>query len=299
MYGSNNFLLKFEEYYSTTSTKDKIRIRYGDQKVEEYENTFSSRKRGKIVSQFSQQYWLDNGYSQQEAVNKISAIQKQNSSNRTKDSYKNFSLKTKISIDHWVNIGYTVEEAEILRNPFLLNCKNDLDSLILKYGDEIGYKKYKARCIKYTKSIKENLSSRRTGGYVSKESLKFFIPLYKFCRKLNIDKNDIYFGISGSREFFIKDKSLPINGGYFYDFCIPKLNIVVEYHGIFWHPKNIDSWRNPFSSFLEAKSKDEVKQLLAEQFGFDYYIVWSDDNKQVKFNELCNIIRLNYEKKVA
>jgi hypothetical protein len=135
---------------------------------------------------------------------------------------------------------------------------------------------------------------------VSKESLVFFKPLYKFCRKLGIQRKDIYFGIKGSKEFFIRDNSLPINGGYFYDFTIPSLNMVVEYHGTFWHPKNPSLWKNPFLSYDEAKIKDGYKQLIAENFGFSYFIVWSDDNKLEKFAYLREIIlKRYYEQQIA
>lgn len=299
LYGFTDLFFKFVEYYSTSSTKEKIRLRYGNDTVEKYENNFSSRSRGKVVSRFTQKYWIDKGYSIHEAIDTISTIQQKNSSYRNKESYKNFSLKCKISIDYWVNIGYTIDEAEILRQPFLLNCKNDLESLILKYGEELGEAKYISRCKNYANSMREHLSSKKTGGYVSKESLKFFIPLYKFCRKLGINRKNIYFGISGSREFFIKNKSLPINSGYFYDFTIPALNIIIEYNGTFWHPRDITTWRNPFFAFTDAKSKDDNKRLLSEQVGFTHYVVWSDDDKSLKFNELCDIIAEAYAKQIA
>ena len=124
--------------------------------------------------------------------------------------------------------------------------------MINRYGNEEGLKKWNDRCEKYKNSIKENLKSRRTGGFVSKESIRFFIPLYKYCRKLGIPRKDIYFGIKGSREFFIRDALLEHNGGGFYDFCIPNLKLIMEYHGVFWHPKNRIDWKNPHISYDDA-----------------------------------------------
>jgi hypothetical protein len=295
----DSIFLLHREYYSIQSTKDKLRMRFGKSRADAYEITFSNRKRGKAVSRFTIDYWTNLGYSVEDAIIVISDIQKKNSSNRTKESYSNASLKMPISIDYWVNLGYTIEDAEVLREPYLLECKNDLSSYIHRYGETTGLEKYNIRCLNYKNTMEKILPNKRTGGYVSKESLLFFIQLYKFCRKLGILRNEIYFGIKGSREYFIRDNSLQQNGGYFYDFVIPKFNMVIEYHGIFLHPRYNVVWKNPFSDYNISKEKDLYKQTLAENRGFNYYIVWSDDNKLDKLTLLSDIIKVRYYEQIA
>jgi hypothetical protein len=281
----------FEEYFSTKNEKIKIKIKYGQKGVDEYVEKLKKRPKAKVpFSIFDYSFWMRKGYTEEESKNKVKEIQKINAKKRTKQSYDNFFEKIKYSIDYWTKMGYSLEEAEILRLPYLLPMKNDLISYTQKFGIEKGTDKWLKRCIKYKETMIKQLPNKKTGGYVSKESIKFFIPLYKFCRKLGINRNEIYFGINGSKEFFIKDTNLIKNGGKFYDFCIPKINLIVEYHGTFWHPKNVESWNNPWISFQEASELDMYKQKLAEKRDMQYVVVWSDDNLKQKLLEIKELI---------
>jgi hypothetical protein len=291
----DNYESLFLEYFSTTSDKIKLKIKYGPQKVEEYTQKLKVREKPKVPhSIFDYKFWIRKGYTEEESKNKVKEIQLNNVKKRTKQSYKNFSEKLKHSVDYWMKMGYSLEESEILRIPYLSQMKNDLDSFIEKYGEYVGVEKWLKRCLKYKESIKQNISTRRTAGYVSKESLKFFIPLYKFCRRLGLNRNEIYFGIKGSREFFIKDIKLNENGGRFYDFCIPKLNLIIEYHGTFWHPKNIEEWNNPWINYHDAFELDCYKENLAKQRKMEYHVVWSDDSFEQRLSEIQELIKRKY-----
>jgi hypothetical protein len=293
---SKNHEVLFLEYYSCNSQKRKLEIKFGPQKVEEFVNKLKRRKKPTgPCSIFDFNYWIKKGYTEIDAKNKVSFIQKEINKKRKPESYKDHSKKLKFSLDYWLNLGYSLDEAKILRIPALSTVKNDLESLTNKYGIQKGTDKWIKRCLKFKKSIKDNLKNRKTAGYVSKESLSFFIPLYKFCRKLGLNRKDIYFGIAGSREFFIKDNNLSENGGKFYDFAIPKLNIIIEYHGIFWHPKKIEEWNNPWVDYESAVLNENYKKNLAENRNMDYIIVWSDDNLKEKFEEICNKIKRKFD----
>jgi hypothetical protein len=285
----------FLKYISEKSQKERIKIRYGDKRVDEFEEKLKSRRRPqKPHSIFDKKFWMNSGLSEKESTEKVKEIQQNNARKRTKESYKNFSEKLKFSLDYWTNKGYSLEEAEILREPYLNPIKNDLESLIKKHGKDRGIDIWTKRCNKYKDSMKNNIHNRKTGGYVSKESLYFFIPLYKMCRRLGLKRNEIYFGINGSREFFIRDDNLEKNGGKFYDFCIPKLNVIVEYHGTFWHPRNLDEWKNPWTDYESAKSNDDYKKSLANSRNMCYHIVWSDDEHETKLKEIFDMIERKY-----
>jgi hypothetical protein len=285
----------FLEYYSNNNTKRKLEIKFGPKRVIEFVNKLKSREKPKVPhSIFDFNFWIKKGYTEETAKDKVSKIQKENNKKRSFESYKNHSKKIKFSLDYWLNCGYSLEEAKILRIPYLDTVKNDLKSLINKYGIEKGTEKWTKRCLKYKKSIKENLENRKSAGYVSKESLKFFIPLYKFCRRLGIERKHIYFGIGGSREFFIKDNNLPENGGKFYDFTISKLNVIIEYNGIFWHPRKIEEWHNPWVDYESAILNENYKKMLASSRNMDYHVIWSDDNLEEKLEEMCQIIKRKF-----
>lgn len=281
----------YERYWSTNSQTIKLSLIKTKEELELWKNKLKSRPKPTNISCWSTQYWIDEGFTIDQSISKVKTIQSTNAKKRTRESYSNFSKKIKYSLDYWVNKGYTIEESEILREPHLLPMLNDLNSMKSRYGETEGTKRHKKKIAKYTATMQELLSSRRTGGYVSKESLKFFIPLYKKIRKLGIPRSDIYFGINGSREFFIRRPNIKENSGMFYDFTIPKLNIIIEYNGTFWHPREKHNWSNSFVDFDYAKAKDVDRNNLALSRNMDMFIVWSDDDKESVAEKLFNIIQ--------
>ncbi len=186
-----------------------------------------------------------------------------------------------------------------------------IDSLINKYGQEIGIKKHKERVDKSRVTLKsnpiyeeickskacskENFISKygEEEGIIryndklirsvvpickaSKESLSVFLPLIKILKeKNNIDRNEIYIGDDTSNEFFLRDG----HEIFFYDFTIPNKKLIIEYNGTLFHPKNENSdWINPFSK-IDAKTafnKQKRKIELAKSNGFQVLEIWSDD----------------------
>lgn len=283
----------YSEYCNCNSTKRKLELTKNDKEVNLYVEKLKKRPRPRVVSILNVLYWTERGYSEEHAKANISEIQRKRCTSRNKESYKNLSQKLKFSLDYWTSRGYSVEEAEILRKPYVDNCKNDLESLVKKFGKELGVQKYLNRVAKYKQSMIDNLHTRRTCGYVSKESLKFFVPLYKFCRKLGMKREDICFGIEGSREFFIKDKLFEYNTGKFYDFTIKPLKIIIEYNGTYWHPRTIEEWRNPLD-YENALFSDLYKEKLAKEFGMEYVVVWSDENKQNAYDRITKLVKEKY-----
>ena len=114
------------------------------------------------------------------------------------------------------------------------------------------------------------LNAKRSNGNVSKESQIRLSPIIQYVSTI-YPHYSINFG---RNEFFIRDN----NAIFKYDFAIPELKIIIEYHGIAWHPKNGDlSWKSPFGlSYDDARKRDLLKKQIAENSGFTYYEIWSD-----------------------
>lgn len=290
---NDTFYNLYDDYKSCNSTKRKIEITQGTDRLKQYEETLKRRPKPVTVSVLNTKYWTRGGLSECEAVLKISKLQSERSNKRTSESKALTNKNSKLRLEFWMNQGYSKEQSELLREPYLKLCKNDLDSMIARHGEVLGANKYATRVDKYRTSMRENLPTRKGVGYVSKESKKFFVPIYKFCRRLGISKDDICVGITGSREFFIKDTSFPYNCGKFYDFTIKSLKLIVEYHGTYWHPRNIDEWRNP-SDFYTAVDADRYKENLAINFNMMYNIVWSDEDKAQATTRITNLIEELY-----
>lgn len=284
---SNDCLTLYRNYKSANNMDDKLIIRYGTTKLNEYKTALKNRPiTENHTSIWTIEHWVKRGHSHEEAILKISEIQRNNTIKRKPEGYLEHSKKIKHSNDYWLALGYSLEEAEQLRYPYLLQMLCNKEGFIFRHGEVEGEIKYSQSIASKYESFKKNpiLVPR-----VSKESLKFLVPIYKYCRKLGIPKQWIYFGIGGSKEFFIR-KDGQENAGYFYDFVITNLNIIIEYHGTFWHPREDIQWRNGYFSQEEAIQKDIDKQLLAENRNMCYNVVWSDDNKQEQLNKLKSII---------
>jgi len=171
-----------------------------------------------------------------------------------------------------------IEGKRIYEHYRLLNIYQHTEQFYVdKYGNDIGKQKYIDRLKKV------HLSAI---GKASMESLVYFIPLYKELRKNGILRDDIYFGVNGSYEYFILDDDNKI---YFYDFTIRSKKIIIEYHGESFHPNpswlndNTDKWKNwiqPYSkqSANDVYNRDKYKKLLAINNGFTYFEIYSSDD---------------------
>ena len=221
--------------------------------------------------------------------------------------------------EYWINKGMTEEESiDKLKSIFKGRPNFSLDYCNDKYGSIKGYQVWKARQELWQSTLKakpqeeiddinrrkgctlENFINRygEVDGTIkfnnwlktfqcgcSKASRNFFVPIYKKLRKLGvIEQGEVYFGIKGSREFKLKYN----DGNRFYDFTIPKLNIIVEFNGIVFHPRENDvSWKSAFGQSYEiAYNNDRIKEKLAIDNGYDIFYVWEDEDLQQKQQEL-------------
>ena len=248
------------------------------------------------------EYWINRGYSQEEAKIKVSQYQKENGnkfSEKNKKFPEKYSDRTWTQINYWINLGYSQEEATQIISTS--QDKTSIASFVNRYGEDEGKKKYATfiKKLSYGSSVEyyinkygkeegqlkyeKYLFSKIPKTFTSKESIKFFIPIYKELRKMNLTKSDIFWGIGGSREYYMFDKST--NSIFFYDFCIPKLKKIIEYHGTSFHPnpnwkkEKFDSWNCLFLNLTaEEKLKiDQYKENFARKKGYSVLCIWSDD----------------------
>lgn len=267
----------------------------------------------KVKSQrpFNKEYWIERGFSIDEAELEVSRSQKRNSGKRL-----NYKGVTWNQYEYWIKKGMNIEEAKSKVSD--LQKTIDLNKLIDKHGDIEGRERYDNICknLSFSQSLegkisnygeiegriryKNDLYKKCNISPVSKESLRFFIPIYKQFRKY-FGKEEIYWGIDGSKEYFIYDENH--KKIFFYDFCIPKIKLIIEYQGVRWHPNpswNSEKW-DKWSLFgmnsTEKRSLDLTKNSVAESRGFKIIEVFSDevqnftiDIKQYSAVEpLCNI----------
>lgn len=157
-----------------------------------------------------------------------------------------------------------------------------LENLVAKYGEEEGAKRWE----KWHKGLIEHLKEitvKSSIGTASMESLQVFIPFYQKLIDEGIEDTDIYIGIPllNKEEYILED--VHDHSFFMYDFTVLSKKLIVEFNGITFHPKSIDSnWKHPCCniSAKNAYQKDMLKKKLAEANGFHFLTLWSDETPE-------------------
>lgn len=279
-----------------------------------------------FITIFSYKTVMRYGYCEEDAKKISSQYQSENSKkfrqkyNETPENY-NQNLNTRI--EFWLHHGYTLEEAKSQLQERQRTFT--LEKCIKKHGVEEGTRIHKERQERWQKTLYENNDmndvnrrkgktreelierhgteraneiiksrTRHTSWFcASKESLNVFIPLYKILRRRGIQRDDISFGIKGSIELLLHDN----NSIFLYDFTINSKKIIIEFHGIKFHPKSKDSdWTDIFQKITveEAYNKDQYKKQLAESQGYKVLEIWSDEDKDTNLEKCLSFIEMNW-----
>lgn len=260
----------------------------------------------KIRSQrkYNIEYWIERGYNKDDAYNMVRKEQIKNSSKAKEKSLKDPSFyfnRTWNQKGYWIKKGFSEEDA--IKKISELQKTIDLDRLIKKYGDIEGREKYNNICnkLKYTNSLQgyrdkygqlfgDSIFNKKitAQSYSSRESILFFIKVYKILRNNGIMIDDIKWGIKGSKEFFLYDSDR--NKIFWYDFTILSKKIIIEYHGSRWHPNpkwdkdKLDRWSLFGMSSSDKLLFDDYKNSIARNNGFHLIELW--DHEVVNFDYL-------------
>jgi hypothetical protein len=259
--GQNHILeVESKNYYKNRicSFRDPIlQKRLSDRRQEKY-NTIDLKR---SLSCRNIAFWLKRGYNLYESRLKIKDIQ-------TTNSIKSIAKRHKCSEEDAKHIQFEIYN--LRRNTFLRKNQKELD-LINKKKDS-GSLEYCLRKTNFDISaankLYADLLTKRIVpiGKASKESLRYFIPLYRFLRSSGIKRTDIYLGISGSQEYFIFDQET--KKFRLYDFVILSKKLILEYDGKYWHSN---------------KEYDDEKDNIAIKKGFSILRIPSEIPDTEKF----------------
>lgn len=274
-----------------------------DENYTEREALYKIRSQRKL----NYEYWIERGLSEEDAKNKAREQQIYNSSRR-----KKYLGITWNQYEYWME-KENISENEAKDRVSKLQDNYSIKKLMEKYGKLEGAERYEEMCRKLSHSqsiagfierygedigeikYRESIIKRCSNSGVSKESIRFFVNIYKNLRK-HISRDEIYWGISGSKEYFIYDnESKKI---FFYDFTIPTLKVIIEYHGKRFHPNpkwDKNKWKAWNLSGVTADQKrgmDLYKNSVAKRFGFDVIEIFYDDiNEKTQDNLLKMLIK--------
>jgi|688.fasta_scaffold476395_1 hypothetical protein len=187
-------------------------------------------------------YWTSRGFTDQEATDKVSEIQRANGK-RNSELYTKEELqaRTAFSPVYWVNLGYSEEEAIAITKA---NSDSiSIDAFIKRNGEEEGTRLYNEHCEKMKHSNSFDGFIERYG---EEEGERMWMSKYVSRVDSKVAKNffdaviaeiptgfNVYVGGEGKKEFGVRN--LENNKYYLYDFVIPKLKVCVEFNGDYWH----------------------------------------------------------------
>ena len=89
------------------------------------------------------------------------------------------------------------------------------------------------------------------------------------------------------------------NRWYVYDFAIPEKKILIEFNGDFWHMNPMkyiasDIQARTGRTASEVWENDREKKRVAEEFGYQIYVIWESDWKK-RSDDIINEIKRLYE----
>jgi hypothetical protein len=247
------------------------------------------------------EYWTNTGLSIKESKMMVSNEQTRRSIKAVKtrilnDNYKYNSTKLEYYTEY---LGMSKISAYTALSDRQRTFSYDI--CIEKYGTEQGIKVFNDRQKKWRSTLDGKpeheriaIEKRRLSNstkFYSKESIVFF---KKVIDIFNFDEATIKWK---ANELFIYDKEKKkIN---FYDFYIPELNLIIEYHGVRWHPSQNElsedefkKWRDPFKklSAEDAEARDKYKKELAIENKYKIVEVYSDWDFRKKIELINEII---------
>lgn len=229
----------------------------------------------KAFSVRCKEYWLAKGYNLDEAICKVKAYQDLNSIQ---------SIMQRLSCTELEAID--IQSEIYSKRAITMSLKPESDLKDMYRRQDSGSFEYCLRKCNYDRDFANILYGELIRkrivpfGKASKESLKYFMPLYKVLRRNGIRREDIYFGVNGSNEYGIFSHD-GINKYRFYDFTILSKRLIIEYDGAYWH------------STAVADTNDKFKDNLAKINGFKLLRISSTDDLRTNKLKIENFINEN------
>jgi very-short-patch-repair endonuclease len=246
MYGNDIGKSKFEEYKNKQATSNTF----------EYKN----KKYGMSKEEFNQ-YNKSRAATLENMIDKYGETEGIYRWNKYVEKQKYAGSAKEYFIEKYGKIAGTKKYEEINKSKAQTS-----ENFIKRYGRENGKKLFL-----------EYLNKRPTSSLYSfsKKANMFFDLLDKEISHLNLKT---YHG-NKSKEYYLWSFD---NNIYFYDFCIPELDIIIEFNGSYWHAdptiyNSEDEILFPNNKKVIARhiwDKDVVKNNTAIENGFHLFLVW-------------------------
>jgi hypothetical protein len=235
------------------------------------------------------EFWVNRGYSENEAKFKISELQKEKNNKLIKlrkDNPNNYSATTSTQLGYWLNKGYSKKESKIKLSERQKTFSKEI--CIQKYGEEEGKKRFTERQNKWSKSLSTGGNLKIGYSKISQDLFNVLLETY------DIDnRNNIYFA-THNKEYKL-DKCESEGGIWLYDFTDINNKKIIEFHGDMFHgnPKKYKAtdYPHPFRKTITAQdmwNKDKRKLNVAIEEGFDVLVIWDSEYRWGNKQEIIN-----------
>lgn len=297
-YGKDEGEKKYKNWKETTKQDIEGFInRYGKDEGEKNFEIFKNKSaialkninRKKVKNQRNINYWIDLGYSVDNAKIKICEIQNTSSLNSFIKKYgKDEGEKKYIDV-----------------NKLKSQTKENMIRLYGQYGEK-KYNDYILK-LKYCKTVEYYIEKFGEEGVeifkeIQKKKINNFVNLYSligydFCEnialKIKPDFEKIYYG-DNEYKFFVWEDNFNI---IVVDLYIKDINTIIEFYGDYWHRNpNIYDINDPEVRFIHEQNKKRIIKLK-QKFNSNILIVWENDYKKDKLKTIDFIIDEIYKLK--
>lgn len=231
-------------------------------------------------SKISKAYWLNKGFSNDEAIEQIKNEQSKRSRKRyEKYTKEEISRQSVWSINHWIDMGLSLDEAVNKVHSLNYSCREF-------WSSDKEYETIKKIIGKKTSDfIKNNPELYKSFfGSISKEEITFFEDITKQIK--DIKHTEFIVNIKKSNDL---EQGIIKYDGYYKD---GSLLILIEYDGLYWHNQAYDKIKDSICLSLR-KDVSGIIRVSSEQYKTNKKIIKiiKDAIKQIKSKE-CNRVKI-------
>lgn len=267
-------------------------------------------------TRYNKKYWVQRGYSVEQAMVEILKIQKTNNTkaveamqNLKECNFEKYKKKRNIYVEYWIEKGFSEQEAKIKLKE--RQSTFSLEKMKQKHGVEEGTKKFnlrnekwlhslygkmtleqkiefdKSKCVTKDKMIAKYGEEKALGkweNYIKSHvnmwgasgiSKKYIDEIISKIEADEIKKETIFYGSEEKNEFYLYDNETM--SLYWYDLTFFDRKKIIEFDGVHIHPNpnalnhERNEWKQSFTGkgYEEVLSKDIAKERFAIKNGFD------------------------------
>lgn len=264
--------------YHSPEVRDKIlsKLKITQNSIEYKKLQAFKQKEGASI--FTIKYWINKGFSEKNAIEKIKEIQFENFKKRLlKYSPEELKKQSCLNKDFWIKQGFTeVESIKIISDRQKFNGKNSsrfsgkkrTDEEKLKISNSMKFLINRVGKEKWTKHFGKN-------GPTSKVEIEFF----------NYIKNNIN---------NLVESNVWVDNKYVVDVIVDKK--IIEFFGDYWHANPIKDWSTKKINPEEIRNKDKNRIDYLTKIGYTVLVIWENDwykNKQNCIEKIKNFLNEN------